>query len=418
MRIPINIGDRTQYVEVNDNILLDVLKENIIEHPRTGIDAIEYSLDNPIGTPRLEDIVKPREKIVIITSDITRPVPSNLIIPSILKRLHKAGVSYSNIKVVFALGAHRFHTEEEKRKLVGDEVYETVECIDGDTADLVHMGETTNGTPIDICRPVAEADRRICIANIEYHYFAGYSGGAKAIMPGVSTREAIQVNHRMMTHEKACAGNVNDNPVRDDLEEAIDYCNIDFICNVILDAEKNIVDSVAGHFIDAHRAGCKILDKMYAKPIREKADIVIVSQGGTPKDINMYQTQKALDNAKYAIKDGGIIILVGSCIEGMGEDVFEDWMLNAGQPADLIQRIEENFQLGGHKAAAIALVLKKSEIYLVSDMPDDFVEKIFMTPFSDVQTAYNAAKTELGEVATVIAMPFGGSTLPRYEAEQ
>lgn len=412
MNISINIGDRSQIVEIADDVLLDVLQENVLKHVRTGVDAVEYSLDNPIGTPRLEDIVKPHEKIVIITSDITRPVPSHQIIPSILKRLRKAGVAYSDIKVVFALGSHRLHTEEEKKKLVGDEVYGQVECIDGDNSDLVHMGETALGTPVDICRSVAEADRRICIANIEYHYFAGYSGGAKAIMPGVSTREAIQSNHSMMTHAKACAGNVDNNPVRDDLEDAIKYCNIDFICNVILDAHKNIVDSVAGHYIEAHRAGCKILDKMYSKPIEEKADIVIVSQGGKPKDLNMYQTQKALDNAKYAVKDGGIIILVGSCAEGMGESVFEEWMLSAEKPSDLIERIENDFQLGGHKAAAIALVMAKAEIFLVSDMPVDLVERIFMQPFSDVQTAYNAAKAKLGENATVIVMPFGGSTLP------
>jgi nickel-dependent lactate racemase len=412
MLIDINIGDRSQSVEIADNVLLDVLQENVVEHVRTGVDAVEYSLDNPIGTARLEDIVKPHEKIVIITSDITRPVPSHQIIPSILKRLRKAGVAYSDIKIVFALGSHRFQTEEEKKKLVGNEVYGQVECIDGDNSDLVHMGKTALGTPIDICRSVAEADRRICIANIEYHYFAGYSGGAKAIMPGVSTREAIQSNHSMMTHAKACAGNVDNNPVRDDLEDAIKYCNIDFICNVVLDAHKNIVDSVAGHYIEAHRAGCKILDKMYSKPIEEKADIVIVSQGGKPKDLNMYQTQKALDNAKYAVKDGGIIILVGSCAEGMGESVFEEWMLSAEKPSDLIERIENDFQLGGHKAAAIALVMAKAEIFLVSDMPVDLVKEIFMQPFSDVQTAYNAAKAKLGENATVIVMPFGGSTLP------
>lgn len=417
MKIPIKIGDRTQYVEVTDHVLLDVLKENIVEHVRTGVDAVEYSLDNPIGTPRLEEIVKPQEKVAIITSDITRPVPSHQIIPSIIKRLRKAGIEYSDIKVVFALGSHRFHTEAEMRKLVGDDVFEKVECIDGDNSDLVHMGQTSIGTPIDICRSVAEVDRRICIANIEYHYFAGYSGGAKAIMPGVSTRDAIQANHSMMTHEKACAGNVINNPVRDDLEEAINHCNIDFICNVVLDANKNIVDSVAGHFIEAHRAGCKILDKMYSKPIAKKADIVIVSQGGKPKDLNMYQTQKALDNAKYAVKDGGIIILVGSCAEGMGESVFEEWMLSTEKPSDLIERIEADFQLGGHKAAAIALVMEKADIYLVSDMEDDFVEKIFMKPFAEVQTAYDAAKEKLGEDATVMVMPFGGSTLPRFEAD-
>lgn len=143
-----------------------------------------------------------------------------------------------NIKVIFALGAHRRHTEAEIRELVGGAVYERVKCIDGDNTDLVHMGVTQNGTPVDVCRSVAEVDRRVCVGNIEYHYFAGYSGGAKAIMPGVSTREAIQANHSMMTHERAFAGNLDDNPVRQDLEEAIQFCSIDFICNAVLDTKK------------------------------------------------------------------------------------------------------------------------------------------------------------------------------------
>lgn len=413
MIIPIKIGDRTDYLDISQDVLLDVLEENQIEHKLLGVDAVEYALDHPIGTERLENIVKPEEKIAIITSDVTRPVPSHKIIPSLINRLNKAGVPDENIKVIFALGAHRRHTEAEIRELVGGAVYERVKCIDGDNTDLVHMGVTQNGTPVDVCRSVAEVDRRVCVGNIEYHYFAGYSGGAKAIMPGVSTREAIQANHSMMTHERAFAGNLDDNPVRQDLEEAIQFCSIDFICNAVLDTKKEIIDCVAGHFIEAHRAGCKMLDEMYLKPIKKRADIVIVSQGGKPKDLNMYQTQKALDNAKHAVRENGIIILVGSCEEGMGEEVFEEWMFSAKTPEELITRVEADFQLGGHKAAAIALVLEKSEIYLVSDLDDDIVEKIFMKPFNTVQAAYEAAKQKLGEKSSVIIMPFGGSTLPK-----
>lgn len=178
---------------------------------------------------------------------------------------------------MLALGSHRRHTPEEVIRLVGRECYETVRCIDSDAADCIHLGDTAHGTPVDITRAVAEADFRICLGNIEFHYFAGYSGGAKAIMPGVSMPLAIQANHRLMVSPLACAGRLDGNPVREDLEKAAAICGVDFIVNVVLDEHKQIVYAVAGDVTLAHRAGCAYLDRMYRCPIPEKADIVLVS---------------------------------------------------------------------------------------------------------------------------------------------
>lgn len=412
MKLTIGFGSTPQEVNIPDNLVMDILESNDLEIDLTGVDEVKRSLENPIGSARLKNIVKPGEKIVIITSDITRPVPSYKIIPSILDELYKIGVDKEDIVVVLALGSHRAHTDEEKIKLLGERVFNEVKCIDSNANDCVRMGVTKAGTPVDIFRVVAEADKRICVGNIEYHYFAGYSGGAKAIMPGVSTPSAIQANHSKMVLEDAKAGKLAGNPVREDLEEAIKYCPIDFIVNVILNEMKEIVYAVAGDFIKAHREGCKFLDKIYKKDLKEKADIVIVSQGGAPKDLNLYQTQKALDNAKHAIKDGGIIILVGSCKEGFGSKIFEEWMTEANSPDDLITRIKENFKLGGHKAAAIALILKKAKIFMVSEMDSNLVKSIFMEPYDTVQQAYDAAIKELGDDVKVLIMPYGGSTLP------
>ena len=216
-----------------------------------------------------------------------------------------------------------------------------------------------------------------------------------------------------MIEKEACAGNLDTNPLRQDIEEAARMCGIDFILNVVLDEHKKIIYAVAGDSVKAHRQGCRFLDTLYGKRIKQKADIVVVSQGGAPKDLNLYQTQKALDNAKHAVKDGGIIVLVGSCKEGLGEKVFEEWMTGAEKSADLIARIKKEFKLGGHKAAAIALVLEYADIYLVSDMEDAFVKKLFFTPFKTVQDAFNAALEKKGKNASVLVMPYGGSTLPK-----
>ena len=275
------------------------------------------------------------------------------------------------------------------------------------------MGVTANGTPVDITRVVAEADRRIALGNIEFHYFAGYSGGYKAVMPGVSTPAAIQSNHKLMIRPESCAGRLEGNPVREDIEEAGRICGLDFILNVVLDEHKNIVKVVCGDPVKAHRVGAAFLDKLYTKEIDCGADIVIVSQGGAPKDLNLYQTQKALDNSKHAVKDGGIIILIGSCAEGYGEHTFEDWMLNSESPDDLVNKIRRNFVLGGHKAAAIGMVLQRADIYLVSDMDPALVQRSFMKPYSSAQQAFDDALAKLGDNADVITMPYGGSVLPR-----
>ena len=413
MMLEFGFGTGVQTVQVPEENLLGVLHANQVPLELTGEAEVRRALEAPIESPRLRELVHPGEKVAIVTSDITRPMPTYKVMPPLLDELYAAGVRREDITLVFALGSHRKHTEEERRKLAGERAWNEIACVDSEPADCVRMGVTGAGTPVDITRVVAEADRRICLGNIEYHYFAGYSGGAKAIMPGVSTRDAIQSNHSMMVRPEACAGALESNPLRMDIEEAGRICGIDFILNVVLSEHKEIIRAVAGHPVAAHRAGCRFLDRIYLKPLPQAADIVLVSQGGAPKDLNLYQTQKALDNARHAVKQGGIIILIGSCREGLGERVFEEWMTRSPSPEAMIERIGRDFQLGGHKAAAIAMTLRKAKIYLVSDMEDDFVRSIFLTPQPSVQTALERAFAELGPRATVLAMPYGGSTLPK-----
>ncbi len=412
MKLEFGYGTGVQIVEVPDKNLLSVLMSNPIDHERRGPEAVKYSLEHPIGSEKLSKLVKPGQKVVIITSDISRPIPSFDVVPSVLDELYAAGVDKDDITIVFGLGSHRHQTEEEMKHLVGERAYSEVKCVDSNPEDCIHMGDTKAGTPVDITRVVAEADFKICLGNVEFHYFAGYSGGYKAIMPGVSTPQAIQANHRMMVSEDACAGKLEGNPIREDIEEAGAICGVNFIVNVVLDEHKHIVYSAAGDVTAAHRDACKYLDKMYRKEIPHKADIVIVSQGGAPKDANLYQTQKALDNSKHAIKEGGTIILIGACNEGLGSVKFEEWLTQSKTSHEMVERIGKDFQLGGHKAAAIAMILEYAEIDLVSEMDDDFVKSIFLVPMHSAQEAFDKAINKYGKDASVIAMPFGGATLP------
>ena len=315
--------------------------------------------------------------------------------------------------MVFALGSHRKHTEEEMRYLTGDDIYEKVRCIDSDADRCRMLGTTSRGTPVEIFDEVADADRIICLGNIEYHYFAGYSGGAKAVMPGVSTRAAIQANHSAMVRDEARAGALDDNPVRQDIDEVVKFVPIDFIVNVVLDENKNIIKAVAGHYLHAHREGCRFLDRLYKVTIPRKADIVITTPGGFPKDINLYQAQKALDNAKHAVRDNGIIILLASCSEGYGEKVFERW-INTSDSTRLPDREDKDQFRAGEviRPAAIALVERKPGYSSYRIWTGACAKDCSMEPFENIQTALDRAFSLMGPDAQVLLMPPGGSTLP------
>ena len=406
-------GRGEQTVAIQEKNHLATLMPAEIKVSQSEGELIGAALATPIGTERLKTMAKGKKRIAIVISDVTRPCPSAKILPAVVRELEDAGIADDDILIVSALGSHRRQTEAEHRRLVGDDIYDRFTVVDSDVNDCVSVGVSSRGTPFDLYRPVVEADLRIGIGNIDYHYFAGYSGGCKAIVPGVCTRATIEKNHAMMLLDDACVAKADGNPVREDLEESLRFISLDFIVNVILDEHKHIVGAVAGDAIEAHRVGCGLLDRLYLHPIAELADIVITSPGGLPKDINVYQTQKALDNAKWAVKEGGIIIVVGECAEGYGENTFAAWLNDATCPEDLIERVAREFRLGGHKAAAIAKVEEKAAVFLVSSLPKEMTDRLYMRGFTDLQAAYDAALAIVGEHATVYCMPIGGTTLPR-----
>jgi len=379
----------------------------------TGL--LRTALAEPAGTPRLRDLARPGQKVVIVTSDLTRPCPSERLLPPILDQLEAAGVPDAEVTVVMALGLHRPMTEAEIETAVGSEVYRRLRVINHDPEECVRLGITSAGTPVDIFRPLVEADLRVCLGNLELHYFAGYSGGAKAVLPGCASRATVRANHAMMVRPEAAAGRLDGNPVRADIEEGVAMLGVDFILNVVVDGQHRIVGAVAGEVTAAHRRGCEIVAQRGIVPIDRRADLVLVSAGGYPKDVNLYQAQKALDNAAHAVRDGGILILVAECAEGLGNRTFGAWMAEAASPDDLLERIQREFVLGGHKAAAIAAVLKRASVYLVSALPDETVRQCGMRPFSDVGAALDKAIEEVGVGASVAVLPEGGSVLPAIE---
>ena len=411
-RVELPFGHSRLAVNVPASNLLGVITPCETEVVGDEMSIVRAAMDTPIGAPRLRDLARPGQKVVVVTSDGTRPCPSERLLPPVLDELTAAGVRERDITVVIGLGLHRPMTNSELETAVGAEVYHRVRVVNHEARDTVRLGLTAFGTPVEIFRPVVEADFHVCLCNLEFHYFAGYSGGAKAILPGCASEATVTANHAMMVRPEAQAGRLEGNPVRADLEEGAAMVGVDFILNAVMNSEHRIVGAVAGDVTAAHRAGCDMVAERGKVAIPALADIVLVSAGGYPKDVNLYQAQKALDNAAYAVRPGGIIILVAECGEGCGNRTFEDWMTQGDTPPVLLERIQQKFVLGGHKAAAIALVSRKARLFLVS-LAFGRVTLAGVEHYATLDAALDAAFQAMRPDATVLVLPQGGSVLPQ-----
>ncbi len=373
------------------------------ELPAADPTEIERSLDQPQGKC-LDDFIGCKSASILV-SDITRPAPTNLMLLPLAKRLKDLGIS--NLKVVFGLGTHRKMTPEEERLLLKDCV--SLHHIQHNPDACVPLGQTRRGTPVEILETVASSDLIVATGNIEYHYYAGYSGGAKAVLPGVSSERSIIRNHELMRDPGAVSGRL-DSPVRQDMEDAAEIAGLDFILNVILNSKKEIVQSVSGDFIKAHRNGAATVDRMYRR-IVEPVEIVVTCAGGRPKDLNLFQAQKALDNAKHAAVPGGTIILVAECSEGLGHPVFERWACEAQGPEDCWERFGREYEFGGHKAAFLARESLRHQLILVSALPAKKARMCFFRPAKSIDEALEMARERQGRNARMLVMPHGNLTL-------
>ena len=380
---------------------------------------IKRALNEPIGSKKLDEIVKPEDKVAIVVDDATRPAPSHLMVPPLLEELNNAGVKDENITIIFACGTHKAVTREEAVKLLGEAVLNRVKTLSHDckASNLVYVGTTKKyGTKVYLNRVFAEADVKILTGDIGFHYYAGYGGGRKSVLPGVSGEETIKHNHAMLLHPNAKTGILDGNPVHEDMVEAARLAKVDFILNVVINSEKEVVKAFAGDVEQAFYEGVKLVDEMYRIPVDRKADIVVVSPGGYPADVNLFQAYKGVDNALEIVKRGGVIILVAECPEGHGNQVFYDWMVKFKDLKAVQREIKRNFVLGGHKAYYLMKALRKAQIFLVSAMPDYYATNIFkLKTARAVNDALNEAFSIVGKNAKVWVMPYGNFTLPEFK---
>ncbi|MGI5920491.1 MAG: nickel-dependent lactate racemase [Syntrophomonadaceae bacterium] len=412
MKYQLAYGSNHLTVDIPSANIKGVIEPRKIPIAVAGEELVANSIKNPIGSPTLAQIVKNKaaNNAVIVVNDITRPTPYDIILPPLLTELEQAGISDENIKLVVATGIHRPHTREDNLAVFGQDVCDryTIENHNCDE-NLKSLGFLSNGMELRINKTVAEADLIITTGVVGLHYFAGYSGGRKSILPGIAARELIEANHQMMTDKRACLGNYKNNPVSDIMIEAAKMAGVDFITNVVLGPAHEVALAVSGDVYEAWMQAVKYCEKVNVVDIPEKADIVIAGCGGYPKDINVYQAQKALDAAVLALKPKGTIILGAECREGLGEKTFEDWIRKAKSPQDIFSRFAEKFELGGHKAFAICRILKQASIILVSSLPDEQVKGMFLTPAHSLDEALAMAMQEHGPKATILFMPEASS---------
>jgi nickel-dependent lactate racemase len=383
------------------------------------IAEVRRALKEPIGSKLLSEIVKPEHKIAIVVDDGTRPAPSHVIVPPLLEELNAAGVKDENVTIIFGCGTHRAVKAEEAVKLLGEDIVRRIKTVSHDckAQDLVHVGTTQkHGTKVLLNRIFVEADVRILTGDIGFHYYAGYGGGRKSVLPAVAGEETIKHNHAMLLDANAKTGILAGNPVNEDMVEASRLGKVDFVVNVVTNSKGEVVKAFAGDVEQAFNEGVKLVDEMYRVQVDRKADIVIVSPGGHPADLNLFQAYKGVDNALEVVKRGGVIIIVAECPEGHGNQVFYEWMVKFGDLKAVEREIKRNFVLGGHKAYYLLEALQRVKLIFVSSMPEYYACNIFKLKTARVvNDALNDAFNLVGRNARVWVMPYGNFTLPEVK---
>ncbi|MBU4046997.1 nickel-dependent lactate racemase [bacterium] len=399
----------------DENIIkiLNLKKQKALLNPENRLKSL---LKNPINGFSLRDLIiqKKAKKILIIVNDITRPTPYKVILPPLLDELHQIGIKKENIIFIVATGIHRSNSQEEIKEIFGENIFSTYKFINHDCDDpnSKDLGNLKSGNKLWVDPIVSDIDFIITTGVIVPHYFAGFSGGRKSILPGICGRKTIEANHARMVSSDSRAGNLKGNPVHQEMQEAAEKVGVDFNINVVTDENHQIVEIVAGELLTSWQYGVEVCKQIYICPIKKKAEVVIASAGGYPKDINVYQAQKALENACHAVKPGGTIILLAECTEGYGEPTFEKWIEEANTPDDIIKRLKNKFVLGGHKAYSIAKLTKEVEVILISSLPPEKVRKLFFIPMENISQATEYIKEKYGEDFQAYILPSGNTVLP------
>ncbi|TET86979.1 MAG: nickel-dependent lactate racemase [Desulfobacteraceae bacterium] len=377
------------------------------------------AMDRPVGTAKLSEMVRKGMKIVIVVNDVTRPTPTPKLMPPILRELEKGGIPDRDITVLIATGSHRDNTSEEIGALLGNDAYRRLKVKNHhcqNREELMNIGETSLGVPVVINKLYYEADFKILIGTIQPHHSAGYTGGRKSVLPGLASLETLKLHHgyKMRAPEPAM-GWIDGNPFHVTALEAVNMAGADFILNVVQNQKKEITHAFAGDVEKAWLAGVNVCRAISEIDTPDDVDIIIASPGGHPKDINLYQSQKAMAPAELVIKRGGTIILPAACPDGVGAASFYQWMKEASKPEDVEVRFKkEGYNIGTSKAWMYSRCLMKASLIVVSDtLSEETLGDMFTRKAQSVDDAIQMALEQQGVNAKILVMKNGPNIVPK-----
>lgn len=403
MKIELTYSGQTGPVEIPDNFRIEIVKAG--KQPLSDRETLfAQALACPINSVTLEDYMNSDQEFFFIVNDATRPTPTAAVLEAIYPL-----IKGRSVKFMIATGTHRSPTSEELQNIMGRfyrEFNENIFVHDArNDMELEKAGFSKNGHEIWINRHIHQSRKLVVINSVEPHYFAGYTGGRKSIIPGVAGYHTIEQNHKLAMSSGSASLKLDGNPVHEDMIDSL-RCLKDkdiFSIQTVLDPQNNLVAVTTGHIRDSFLAAVQVAESVFSVKVRKPADIVIAVVG-PPKDINLYQAQNSLENAKMILKDGGILILVSPCHEGIGPSTFYDLMSEFSTPQEILDRIDSGYQLGYHKAVKLAQILKRAEIWGVTDLPGAQLEAIFIKSFDSIQDAVNQAIRSLDKEPAITVL--------------
>lgn len=419
MKIRLAYGKEGLNIELNSDYNIDIIEPVFVPGVPDAVEEIENALLNPISAPALNKWIDPAKKVGIVFSDITRPAPNDIILPIILRELDK--ISAKNITLFLALGTHRENSESEIRAMIGDEIYDKYAIIQNDAFDKsrqINIGKSSLGHEIWLNREILDCDYQILTGFIEPHFFAGFSGGGKAIMPGMAGQETVLGNHDagMIEHSGAVWGITRGNPIWEEIHEVASRLDNTFLLNVTLNKQKEITAVFAGELMAAHAAGCEFVKKSAMIAVDDSYDIVITSNSGYPLDLNLYQSVKGMSAAAQIVRQGGSIIIAAECWDGIPDHgLYGSLLHEAENPQILLDSIlnASETRQDQWQAQIQAQIQLKADVYVYSDrLTDREIEKALLKPCSNIETTIDLLMNKYGPDAKICVLPEGPQTVP------
>ena len=422
MNVHLPYGEDGLDVELPETaIVLEPEQTSGISDPERTIAA---ALERPLGAPPLRDLVQPGNQVAIVVSDITRPVPNQVLLPPILDAIHGRGVPREGVVILVATGMHRASTPDEVERMLGAEIAAAYEIVNHDARDeatLEHVATTARGAEVRMNARYLNADVRIVTGFVEPHIFAGYSGGGKAVLPGVAGTEIVMSNHsaEMLGHPKATWCVTEGNPVFEEMRDIALLTKPSFCVNVTLNAEREITGVFAGELVAAHDAGITQAERQYVRMIDEPFDIVVSTNMGYPADLNLYQAVKGMSVAAQGVREGGAVVLVAECRDGLGLDEYTELLTSETSPKALLERIHSpgfaRYDQWGVQLQA--MVQAKADVWLHSAMSRQTTESAHLNYSDDVSETVEELRkkhqTEHGREPRIGVLPHGHLTVPR-----